>query len=156
MSCLPMFISTPSPRASPCPGVETKYKLVCLLLKSIRIEEKPLKLLSCSSSKHLLIILEDTKMNKAGPMPLGTPSLLDVLKVLMMSGRSFQLFKKLINYMYSAKQRKLCFFSLSSYPMCLCKKPRLFSLHTKKKKKSISRGWRMSAAVPKETGQIQS
>lgn len=72
---LPMFISTPSPRASPCPGVETKYKLVCLLLKSIRIEEKPLKLISCSSSKHLLIILEDTKMNEAGPMPLRLKSI---------------------------------------------------------------------------------
>lgn len=133
MPCLPMFISTPGPRASPCTDVETKYKLVCLLLKSISIEEKPLKLISCSSSKHLLIILEE--MNKAGPMPLGTPSLLDVLKVLLMSGRSFQLFKKLINYMYFAKQRKLCFFALSSSSMCLCKKkPRLFSLHTKKKK----------------------
>lgn len=148
MSCLPMFISTPNPRASPCPGVETKYKLVCLLLKSIRIEEKPLKLISCSSSKHLLIILEDTKMNKAGPMPLGTPSLLDVLKVLMMSGRSFQLFKKLINYMYSAKQRKLCFFSLSSYFMCLCKKPRLFSLHTKKKKKINQQGVKNVSSCP--------
>lgn len=137
----------PRPQA-PCTDVETKYKLVCLLLKSISMEGKPYKLISCSSSKHLLIILEDTKMNKADPMPLGTTSLLDVLKVLMMSGRSFQLFKKLINYMYSAKQRKLHFFALSPSSMCLCKKPRLFSLPTKKEKFN-QQGWR-TAAVPKD------
>ena len=42
--------------------------------------------------------------------------------------------------MYSAKQRKLCFFALSSYSMCLCKKPRLFSLHTPPQKKNQSAG----------------
>lgn len=50
--------------------------------------------------------------------------------------------------MYSAKQRKLCFFALSSYSICLCKKPRLFSLHTPPQKKINQQGVKNVSGCP--------